>query len=146
MSHKDAGNYSKKRSSGDGPGNHVTRRIESLSRNAQITCFDAHGIAEDSKTAPLEIGEAIDLLEIKVIRCQLGLFGHGGKRRNIVSPANVVPNELRDRIMKDVEDNRISCKSLWDIAAERGIAKMEMTATCETLKIKICCCQLGTFG
>lgn len=145
MSHKDAGNYARKRSTDADFRPEIADCIRNKSKSGRISCSGAHGIAGELGSKPGEIGKAIDLMEIKVIQCQLGLFGYAGEQRNVVSPAGHVPDDLKRRILTDVKNHRISCESLWNIAQERGISKFDMTAACETMKQKICCCQLGTF-
>lgn len=145
MSHKDAGNYQAKRADGGTADPAVAKSVRDLSRNGEIACADAHGISGKFGINPGEVGVVIDLMEIKIIRCQLGLFGYEESKRNIVAPAVVVSSDLRNRIMNDSTESRISCISLWQIADELGVAKMEMTAASEALGLKICNCQLGAF-
>ena len=145
MSHKDAGNYPAKRADGGSVDPAVAKGVRDLSRDGEIACADAHDISTKLEITPGEIGKAIDLMEMKIIRCQLGLFGYEESRRNIIEPADIVSDDLREQIIKGADDSRVSCASLWKIADERGISKMDVTAACEKLNLKICCCQLGAF-
>jgi hypothetical protein len=96
------------------------------------------------RQAELKVGETLDLLEIRLKRCQLGLFGFAGKKL-IVEPAAEVSPELEKAIRGSLADRRLSCLSAWKIADEMGIARMDVTSACEALKIKIKPCQLGAF-
>ena len=145
MSHKDAGRYGAKHPESSSTDPRVAELIKTRSRDMKISCSDAHEISTELDITPAEVGKTVDLMGILINRCQLGLFGHREGERNIVAPAETVPGELKDKIMKKVEDNRIACLSLWNIAADLGMSKLEMTAVCEALHLKICCCQLGTF-
>ncbi len=145
MSHKDAGNYKAKRTE-TGPENpEATELVRELSNDGEITCADAHEISRKLGISPAEVGGTIDRLEIKIVQCQLGLFGHEGGKRNIVTPAEVVSPKMKDRIMKDVVGNEISCHALWNIAEEVETTRLAMTAACEALNLKIRECQLGAF-
>jgi hypothetical protein len=44
-----------------------------------------------------------------------------------------------------MEDDRISCKSAWNVATRLNLAKIDVSNACEALGIKICKCQLGAF-
>jgi hypothetical protein len=86
----------------------------------------------------------IDTLETKLTKCQLGLFGHGPQKM-LVRPADRVSPELEDAIRQSLVQDKLPCKAAWDIAEKFGLRKMEVSAACEALKVKISSCQLGTF-
>jgi hypothetical protein len=92
----------------------------------------------------LEVGVTIDLLEIRLKRCQLGLFGYGQKK-GVVKPAVKVSTELEKAIHGALADGRLPCLAAWKIADGMGIARMDVSSACEALKIKIKPCQLGAF-
>jgi len=104
----------------------------------------AHKIAGDLDIVPIEVGTAIDLLEYRIIRCQLGLFGYDPKTK-IVKPAGEVSPELKKAIHENMKNNRLSCLSCWKIAKQLNLRKMAVSAACETLEIKLYKCQLGAF-
>ena len=85
-----------------------------------------------------------DLLELKLKKCQLGLFGYEPDKR-IVKPAETVSEALETCILKELTDNRLSCEKAWEIAKKLGLTKMAVSAACEHLSIKINACQLGAF-
>jgi hypothetical protein len=145
MSHEDAGHYAGKHPGGTTAHPEAEKMVRSMNSDGKISCTDAHKIASDLEIPAVEVGRTIDLNEIRIARCQLGLFGYKEKERNIVTPAELVTDKVKNRIMLDVKDNNISCLSLWNIAEELGMTKMETTAASEHMKLKICCCQLGAF-
>jgi hypothetical protein len=85
-----------------------------------------------------------DELEIKLCKCQLGLFGYQPKEKP-VKPAKDINRNSRDEIMKYVKEERISCKNLWKAAKETDITKMGAANICEALNIKVVSCQLEAF-
>jgi hypothetical protein len=93
---------------------------------------------------PLEIGETADLLEIPLIKCQLGLFGYKPEKR-IVKPADTVSDELQAEIEAGLIEEHLPCKTAWAIAKRFKVAKMAVSSACESLKVKIKPCQLGSF-
>jgi hypothetical protein len=91
-----------------------------------------------------EVGVAIDLMDIQLERCQLGLFGYGEKKL-IVKPAENVPSDLEKAIRDALAGGRLPCAAAWRIAEAFGIAKTDVSSACEALKIKVKPCQLGAF-
>ncbi len=86
----------------------------------------------------------MDLLELRLSKCQLGLFGYG-KQKKIVARLENVPQELDKAIKQSIINNRISCAECWTVASKVACSKLDVSAACETLKIKIFPCQLGAF-
>jgi hypothetical protein len=92
-----------------------------------------------------ETGYALDVLEIKIIKCQLGLFGYEGGQRLIVEPAETLPPELEKALHSGLVDGRMPCATAWGIAKRFDLPKMSITSACEKLNLRISQCQLGTF-
>ncbi len=145
MTHKDAGHYAAKHPPNAKCNPQIAEALKKKVVDNKITCVAAHKIAHKLKVTPAEVGLTIDLLENRISKCQLGLFGYSPQKR-IVKPAESVSPQLREAIKKALVNNRISCKSCWDIAPKFGIAKINVSAVCEALKVKICSCRLGAFG
>ena len=146
MSHTDAGNYAAKHGNTSDLNPEVVNLISSRRRERTIACADAHEIAMEVGIPPAEIGRTIDILEIRINRCQLGLFGHDESSGKVVLPWNDVDISLEKAIREKTDDGRVSCLSLWNISEATGRSKFDMTSACNALGIKICCCQLGAFG
>jgi hypothetical protein len=144
MTHADADRYAAKHPEGRTLNSKITKAVQKRAAGGEINCADATAIAENLCVEMLEVGATIDLLEIRLKRCQLGLFGYAGKRV-IVEPASEVSTALEKAIRGSLTDGRLSCVSAWKIADESGMARMAVAAACETLKIKIKPCQLGAF-
>ncbi|MEA1971229.1 MAG: hypothetical protein U9N37_06400 [Thermodesulfobacteriota bacterium] len=144
MTHEDAGHYAAKHAAGTRPVPGVEKAVRNKIKDGHITCAAMHKIALDLEVAPAEVGVAVDLMEARLSRCQLGLFGYTPDRR-IVKPASEVSSELEKAIRKTLVDGRITCLSCWEIAKEFGIARMDVASACETLHVRIFSCQLGAF-
>ena len=144
MTHEDAGHYAAKHAAGTRPVPGVEEAVKNKIKDSYITCAAAHKIALDLGVTPAEVGVAVDLMEARLSKCQLGLFGYAPDRR-IVKPASEVSHELEEAIKKALVDSRITCLSCWDIAKEFGIARMDVASACEALRVRIFSCQLGAF-
>lgn len=110
----------------------------------KLPCAVAFDVAELLGVSPDEVGRAADLLELRLVKCQLGLFGYR-PQKSIVKPAASVPPELEKAILAGLIDDRLPCKTTWKIAKRLGIQKMKISAACDAMKIKIRPCQLGAF-
>jgi hypothetical protein len=109
-----------------------------------LRCADAFRIAEEIDVMPLDVGETADALEVRLVRCQLGLFGYGDPKR-IVQPAERVTPELERAIRGRLVKGRLPCVEAWAVAARFGLSKLEVANAAEKLEIRIGQCQLGAF-
>ena len=143
MARKDKGHFAAKH-----PGESVKKEVAELLKKKKtdgaMTCPLAFQAADELNLTPAEIGRAIDLLEIPISKCQLGLFGFTPVSR-IIQPAESVPEDLEAAIRKALTDGRLSCADAFRIAGEFKLAKIRVSSACEKLKIKISACQLGAF-
>jgi hypothetical protein len=144
MTHEHSGHYSAKHPEGAKPDSRIVGPLKKMISENRITCAAAHGIAEGLSLSPAQIGATIDLMETRIIRCQMGLFGYTPQKR-IVEPAIEIDGDLKAAIEKNTMDGRISCQRCWEIAKTQRIPKMSVAAACEALKVKIGPCQLGAF-
>ena len=101
-------------------------------------------IAKEQRVAPEEAGRTLDLIEISIEKCLLGLFGYGPQKK-IVRPAESVSAELEKAISANLTDGRLPCVKAWNIADTLHLSKMDVAAACEKLGMKISRCQLGAF-
>ncbi|MBN2569123.1 MAG: hypothetical protein JXB42_06800 [Deltaproteobacteria bacterium] len=144
MTHEDAGHYSLKHPSGTEINQQIADRIKAAVVGNMITCKAAHKIADELGVKPGDVGVTVDLLEVRISKCQLGLYGYGTEGK-VVRPAKVVSPELDAAIGKSAVNGKLTCLESWKIAKEFGITRMEISSACETLKIKMSSCQLGSF-
>ena len=144
MTHQDAGHYRAKHSNDRELDPKIAQAITQKTADGRITCAAAHKTAGKLDVSPADVGVVIDLLETRIEKCQLGLFGYGAQK-NAVKPAQGVSPELQEAIKGSLVNNRISCNSCWEIAERFGIAKIDVSAACEALQVRISSCQLGAF-
>jgi hypothetical protein len=144
MTHKNKGGYAKKHSPGIKQNPAIAEAVKQGISDNKISCAAAFTVARRLKVSPGEVGVTIDLLEIPVIKCQLGLFGYGPPDKGVTA-AKTVPPALKAAIQESLVKGKLPCASAWGIAAKFKTAKREISSACEALRIKISSCQLGTF-
>jgi hypothetical protein len=144
MTHLDKGHFAKKHPSDKKINPAIAEKVKEKASGDEMTCAAAHGIAEALRVSPAEVGATLDLLEKRIVKCQLGLFGYSPKKR-IVEPAESVPETLEEAIRSNLANERLPCATSWKLAEEMGLSKMEMGSACEALEVKVSPCQLGAF-
>ena len=144
MTHKDKGGYAKKRSPELKLIPAIAEAVKQGVSDGKISCTASFKVAGKLKVTPGEVGATIDLLEIPIIKCQLGLFGYDPPDKGVTAAETVSP-AMEAAIRESLVKGKLPCASSWEIAAKFKIAKREISSACEALKIKISSCQLGTF-
>lgn len=144
MAHEDAGHYGAKHPGGK-IDDAIADKIRSRDNQGRISCAAAHEIARQYGCPPIQVGKNIDLLEKRINKCQLGLFGYGTQKGKAVESSAMVPQDLETVIRAAVDGDRISCKAVWDLANQSGVTRMDVACACEALGIKVSSCQLGAF-
>ncbi|MBN1625738.1 MAG: hypothetical protein JW944_04375, partial [Deltaproteobacteria bacterium] len=118
--------------------------IKNTASEGKLPCAVAFKIAEDAGATPAEVGVALALLDIKISKCRMGIFGYGKNKKFIKSMENVPPS-MEKAIRENIRDAKITCRDAWNIAERLGTGKMEVASACERLGIKVSSCQLGAF-
>ena len=145
MTHSDAGRYAAKHGSGGRPDEKIAAAIRAKLTAGELACADAERISGENGVTMAEVGRTTDLLEIRIGRCQLGLFGYDAPGGRVVKPADGVDAGLESAIRGRLSDGKLPCRAAWEIAAERKIPRLNVCSACEALKIKVKPCQLGAF-
>jgi hypothetical protein len=122
----------------------ITQEIQVRLRNDALACAVAFDIAGKLGCTPAEVGWTADLLHVRLVKCQLGLFGYKPKKKIVDSRMPQEP-ALGDAIRDGLVDDRLPCQTAWRIAAQFGVPKMTVSSACDAMGIKIKPCQLGAF-
>ena len=122
----------------------ITQAIQNKTQNERMGCAAAHRLARELAVPPAEVGVALDLLNYKITRCQLGLFGYQPAAKP-VHPASFVAPELAKALEQAVNSRTISCAACWAIADACKLPRGSVANACEALGLKIRPCQLGAF-
>lgn len=122
----------------------IKENIVRQTKNNELSCAKAFKIADELNVSAAEVGKTADLLNMKLVKCQLGLFGYAPEKK-IVKPKATRNPKLEGAIQESLVEGTLACAKAWEIARDFDIPKMAVSAVCEQLKIKIKPCQLGAF-
>lgn len=136
--------YAAKHPLGSKPDPAIAAALDAAAVSERVSCSRAHQLAESLHVSPGEIGKTMDLLELRIVECQMGIFGYQPEKKVLVA-AEVVSEELRDLLMEAAPDGYVSCVTCWSLASGLGMEKEAVAAACERLGLKIKPCQLGAF-
>jgi hypothetical protein len=147
MTHKDAKKYALNHPPGIRPNEQIAKAIREKSSGGELTCGMGEKISKELKVDMSEVGITADLLEMKIKKCQLGLFGWGKKPNHgkDIQAADSTSVEMKSALEEVAENGVVTCAGVWVIADRLGIERKAASAACETLGLKIRVCQLGTF-
>jgi hypothetical protein len=146
MTHEDEGHYALKHE-GRELDERIAAAVKARHVGVEFPCGVAETVGQELGVPLSEVGVTLDLLEIKICGCEIGMFGHeteSGKHAGFV-PAASVPDELEAAIRGGLVEGKLTCAAAWKIAADQGLGRIEVGAACEGLGIKISKCQLGAF-
>jgi hypothetical protein len=119
-------------------------RVRARAGSEGLSCAEAFRIAEALGVRPAAVGRAADRAGVRLLRCQLGLFGYSPRKR-IVTPAEGVSPELEAALREGLVLGRLPCAVAWALAARFGVPKLHIANAAEALDIRIADCQLGAF-
>lgn len=134
----------KKTITGMKPREDVSGEIKGNLKEGKLPCAVAFRIVESLDVSPGEVGKTADVLNIRLAKCQLGLFGHHPENKKVKADQEAA-REFGDAIGKKIADGKISCVDAWEIAVLAGVPKMRISNACEAMGIKINKCQLEAF-
>ena len=144
MSRSTKKSFSEKHGADQKPEAFIQKEILKRIKDNAIACAVVFDIAKLLNVLPNRVGRTADLMNIKLAKCQLGLFGYPSKNK-IVEPAADIDPELSDAIRRGLFGDRLPCRNAWEIAARFGVPRMTVSGACEAIGIKIKPCQLGAF-
>lgn len=136
--------YSDKHDAGEMPDETIKTAVMAREKNGTITCAEIFNISEQLGALPAEVGKTTDLLDIRLLKCQLGLFGYQPEKK-IIKPVQDSTPELSAAIRDELVDGALPCRHAWGIASRFSVPKMRVSGICEAMGIKIKPCQLGAF-
>ena len=147
MTHEDSGKYALKHPPGIRPNEQIAKEIREKSPGGELACGMGEKISKELKVDISEVGITADLLEMKIKKCQLGLFGWGKKPNHgkDIHAADSVSVEMKGALEKAARNGAVACASLWEIADRLGVDRKAVSAACDALRLKIRMCQLGAF-
>jgi hypothetical protein len=121
-----------------------------LGEDGTLSCPAAFALAKSRNIAVLDIGRAADASGIHLSRCQLGLFGFPGHAKGWEKTAAwsqaPLPLGFEDAVRAALDaSGRLSCQSLWRVADEAGVSRIQAGWVADRLGFRIVDCRLGAF-
>lgn len=144
MTHAKGQKFSKKHGADTRVDPAITEQIKEKARDGEVACALAFQIADALGVSPADVGKTLDLLELKLSKCQLGLFGYRPDKK-AVKPKPAENHQMEKAIRDALVDGKLACRDAWRIAGRFKVPKMVVSGACEALGIKIKPCQLGAF-
>ncbi len=126
------------------PDNSIAEKIQAGSRENRLPCSVAFKLSETLGVSKSEIGHYADYLNLKLSLCQIGLFGHGDRKKQVKTIDSPDPKTL-EKIETLNQDGTVSCEDVFRIANELGTDLRNVGNVCQTINIKIKQCRLGAF-
>ncbi len=123
----------------------IAVQIKESLTEGRLPCPSAFKVARRLAVSPQQVGEVANELNVRISRCQLGLFGYGSDKGKSLEPAQAVGEELQVRIRDRVIEGSLPCAVVWEIARELTKKRKDVANAAESLGIRITQCQLGCF-
>ncbi|MCD6185864.1 MAG: hypothetical protein J7K84_08790 [Deltaproteobacteria bacterium] len=126
----------------------IQQEITKLINNDRLPCKAAFKIAEKLGISAEQVGNTADILNYRLIGCQLGLFGYKTKKNKATPEGSTddnLPKGLKKAITNRLVNKKLKCKDCWDIASRFKISRITAGRLCNSMNIKITECQLGAF-
>ncbi|UCD78547.1 MAG: hypothetical protein JSW26_24570 [Desulfobacterales bacterium] len=136
--------FSAKHGSGAQADPTIKAEIEKKAKHGEVACAVAFQIADALEISPADVGKTLDLLELKLNKCQLGLFGYKPAKKAVKTKKPENP-QMEEAVRNALVDGRLACRDAWSIARRFNVPKMTVSSACEALGVKIKPCQLGAF-
>ena len=122
----------------------IAVQIKESLTEGRLPCPSAFKVARRLEISPQQVGEVADELDVRISRCQLGLFGYWPEGK-LLEQAQEVEGELEARVRDRVVEGGLSCATVWDIARELTMKRIDVARAADGLDIRITQCQLGCF-
>jgi hypothetical protein len=122
----------------------IRDEILNKATDRELPCAVAFTIVDALGESASAVGQTMDLLGIRLTKCQLGLFGYASPKKIVTSRHPDTP-EIGAAIVSALVDGRLPCRRAWDIAHRFHVRKMTVSGACEAMGVKIKPCQLGAF-
>ena len=123
----------------------IAVQIKESLTEGRLPCPSAFKVARRLEVSPQQVREVADELDVRISRCQLGLFGYWPEGKPL-EPAQEVEGELEVRIRDRVVEECLSCATVWDIAHELTMKRIDVARAADGLGIRITQCQLECFN
>lgn len=126
------------------PDETIAEKIKERMENGYLSCSVAFKLADQLGLSNGEMGRYADVLDLRLTKCRIGLFGYG-KGVKLVKQLELVDTVLESRVDQFVKNERVNCEDVLKVADEFKISPVQVGSVCQTRGIKIKNCCLGAF-
>jgi hypothetical protein len=144
MSLRKGKDFSTKHGADEKPDTSIKNEILKHAKNDKLPCAVAFNISQMLNISPGKVGKTADLMNFKLTKCQLGLFGYQSHKK-IPKTQDSIKVDVKNAVSDALVQGRLSCKHAWDIASRLHVSKMTVSSVCEAMGVRIKDCQLGAF-
>ena len=125
----------------------ISTQLTSFLVSERLPCVLAFSAAGELGITACKVGEAADNADVRISRCQLGLFGFEefGEERFTGCVAKI-PAELREALAASALSEGVPCIEAWRTADDLGVPRILVGVAANEMGIRITRCQLGCFG
>ena len=124
----------------------LSAQLASYLVSERLPCAVAFHAAGEFGITVRELGAAADNADVRISRCQLGLFGFEefGEKR-FTGCVAVIPSDLREALAASASSDAVFCTEAWRIADDLGVPRILVGVAAKEMEIRITRCQLGCF-
>jgi len=120
--------------------------VREAATDGRLPCAHAAALAHRFSVSIATVGRVANEAELRIVRCQLGLFGFDEFETKSLIPRlpSVAPwlvAEIRTRLDAD----GLPCEAAWPLADAAGLPRIALSAAADALGVRIVRCQLGCF-
>ena len=102
--------FSEKHGPSQKPDGFIQKELIKRAKGNVIACAVAFDIAKLLNVLPGRVGRNVDLMNIRLEKCQLGLFGYPAKNK-IVEPVADIDPKLSEAIRQSLVNDRLPCRN-----------------------------------
>jgi hypothetical protein len=122
--------------------------IKKQANNNRLACRAAFKIAKKLGVTRRQVGETADIINCRLVECQLGLFGYKTNNHTSlpeISSEDSLPQGLKEALRSKLIQQRLKCADCLAIASKFKIPDLTVGELCNAMNIKITECQLKAF-
>lgn len=145
MLKKPNGRYVSKHPSGSAVSPQLHLALQSAAVAGRLSCSRIHTISKTLGVTPQEAGKVADLGNIRISKCQLGLFSQSPAAPKDLKAPQQIDATLESAVRGALENGRLPCAVAWRLAKRHGVTRRALGEYVQKMAIKISTCQLGAF-